>query len=253
MRRRSNPSQLALQHREQALRGREIALIQRERALDAVADSLKALQDRIAMIQAANAQLVQATFQAQTMVEREKKLKEALDFMAHHDVLTGLPNRSLLLKQLRNAMGRAQDADIQVAVLFIDLDDFKGINDHFGHAIGDQLLQAVAQRLLACIRRSDFVCRLGGDEFVAVLTQIEHSEDAQRTAQKLLDSLVQSYSIDGNDLAVSASIGISLYPGDALEAEALIKAADTAVYTAKKLGRKRFAWFRAGGGASTEH
>jgi diguanylate cyclase (GGDEF)-like protein len=132
----------------------------------------------------------------------------------------------------------------KVAVLFLDLDGFKHINDSLGHPIGDKLLQAIGKRLVECVRGSDTVSRQGGDEFVVLLSEVEHAEDAAISAVRLLQGVAGSYSIDMHDLHISASIGVSIYPDDGLDAETLIKNADTAMYQAKENGRQSYQFFK---------
>src|ERR1700692_2382980 len=129
--------------------------------------------------------------------------------------------------------------------MFLDLDGFKSINDSLGHTSGDKLLQLVASRLVACVRRSDTVSRLGGDEFVVLLSQVEHAEDATFISKKILSSLAEPFSVEQKQLNISASIGVSTYPGDGQDAETLLQKADTAMYAAKKLGRNNCQFFRA--------
>jgi diguanylate cyclase (GGDEF)-like protein len=162
---------------------------------------------------------------------------------AQHDFLTDLPNRLLLNDRLTHAIESALRYSHTLAVLFLDLDDFKHVNDSLGHAIGDKLLKSVGERLLAGVRKSDTVSRLGGDEFVVVLSSIERSEDAALTASKLIAAMVSPYSIDQHDLHVTASIGISIYPTDGVEAEVLIQNADNAMYHAKERGRNNCQFF----------
>ena len=232
-----------LRLREAAVRARELACDLREQQLNATAKALNPLQDRINMMREANAEMVQSALKANALAEDERVHKEALKHLAQHDTLTGLGNRALLYEQLTQSMSVARSQGSQLAVMFIDLDHFKAINDTLGHAVGDELLKAVAQRLSAGVRHSDFISRLGGDEFVAVLTRIEHIDDARHSAQKILDSLIENYSIEGRDLIITASIGISLFPGDSADAAGLIECADSALYLAKGAGRNRFAFF----------
>jgi diguanylate cyclase (GGDEF)-like protein/PAS domain S-box-containing protein len=168
-----------------------------------------------------------------------------LSHLAQHDFLTNLPNRVLLNDRITQAIAFAARYSKQLAVMFVDLDDFKKINDSYGHSVGDKLLQSVATRLVACVRRSDTVSRQGGDEFVVLLSQVEHAEDAVFLARKILGALTAPYSIDQKHLYISASIGVSTYPGDGQDAETLIHKADTAMYDAKKLGRNNYQFFRA--------
>jgi diguanylate cyclase (GGDEF)-like protein len=183
-------------------------------------------------------------------VERKTMERAALSMsrqMAHsaeHDFLTGLPNRMLLNDRVGQAIALAKRHMKKVAVLFLDLDGFKHINDSLGHPTGDKLLQSVAKRLVDCIRGSDSVSRQGGDEFVVLLLDLEQAEDAAVTARRMLEAVAQPHSIDHHDLHVTASIGVSIYPDDGLDADTLIKNADTAMYQAKENGRRSFQFFK---------
>ena len=172
-----------------------------------------------------------------------KVAEQRIAHMAHHDALTGLPNRVLLRDRIQQAIAQAHRASALIAVLFIDLDRFKTINDSLGHQLGDRLLQSVASRILVCVREGDTVSRVGGDEFVIVIPGIESSSDASVVASKILEVLGNAFHLHGNDLHVSASIGISLYPGDGSDAETLMRNADTAMYHAKDSGRANFQFF----------
>ena len=163
---------------------------------------------------------------------------------AQHDVLTDLPNRVLFNDRLTQAITLAQRQGKQLAVMFVDLDHFKKINDSLGHDVGDKLLQSVAERLTACIRRSDTVSRLGGDEFVILLSQVEHAEDAAFSARKILRALTVPHTIDNKNLDINVSIGVSTYPSDGQDAESLINRADNAMYEAKQNGRNNYQFFR---------
>jgi diguanylate cyclase (GGDEF)-like protein/PAS domain S-box-containing protein len=167
-----------------------------------------------------------------------------LSHLAQHD-LTDLPNRLLLSDRITQVISFAVRYNKQLAVMFVDLDYSKKINDTWGHATGNQLLQAVSSRILACVRRSDTVSRHGGDEFIVLLSQVEHAEDAVFSARKILSSLAAPYSIEQKHFYVNASIGVSTYPGDGQDAESLIQRADTAMYDAKKLSRDNCQFFKA--------
>jgi diguanylate cyclase (GGDEF)-like protein/PAS domain S-box-containing protein len=168
-----------------------------------------------------------------------------LSHLAQHDVLTDLPNRLLLNDRITQAISFAARYHNQLAVMFVDLDYFKKINDTWGHAVGDKLLQSVSSRILACVRRSDTVSRHGGDEFIVLLSQVEHAEDAVFIARKILSSLAAPYTIEQKNLYINASIGVSTYPGDGQDAQTLIQRADTAMYDAKRLGRNNCQFFKA--------
>jgi diguanylate cyclase (GGDEF)-like protein/PAS domain S-box-containing protein len=164
--------------------------------------------------------------------------------LAQHDSLTHLPNRVLFNDRLAQALALAERQGKQLAVMFVDLDRFKKVNDSLGHDMGDKLLQSVAARLIASVRRTDTVSRLGGDEFVILLSQVEHEEDAATSARKILRALAAPYLIDDKSLDISASIGGSTYPCDGGDAETLLNKADTAMYDAKQHGRSNYQFFR---------
>jgi diguanylate cyclase (GGDEF)-like protein/PAS domain S-box-containing protein len=163
---------------------------------------------------------------------------------AHHDFLTGLPNRMLLSDRVNQVIALAQRHGKKVAVLFLDLDGFKHINDSLGHAVGDKLLQSIAKCLVDCVRGSDTVSRQGGDEFVVLLSEVEHSEDAAITARRMLQAVAEVHPVGQHDLHITTSIGLSVFPDDGLDAETLIKNADTAMYQAKENGRQSFQFFK---------
>lgn len=167
-----------------------------------------------------------------------------MSYLAQHDFLTNLPNRALLNDRLAQAIMLAHRHGKQLAVIFLDLDRFKHINDSLGHAIGDKLLESVAERLVTCVRSSDTVSRQGGDEFVILLSSVEHAEDTVLTANKMLTTLALPYLIGQHDLHITASIGISTYPDDGKDVEALIKNADIAMYHAKGNGRNNYQFFK---------
>lgn len=166
-------------------------------------------------------------------------------YLAEHDALTGLPNRLLLGMRLDHAVATAALRGSQLAVLFLDLDNFKNINDSLGHAIGDMLLQSVAQALTDCTRARDTIARQGGDEFIIVMPLEKSTEDAALAAEKILAHVSQPHDIDGHMLHVNASIGISAFPLDGLDAATLLKNADTAMFHAKKSGRNNYQFFNA--------
>ena len=178
-----------------------------------------------------------------TDISERKAAEERISYLAHHDVLTGLPNRFSLESRLEQALLTARREQIQLAVMFIDLDRFKIINDTLGHHVGDLLLGEVANRLRLCVRESDIVARLGGDEFVVVLTGLVAAADAASVANKVLHLLAEPYDIEGHALHSSPSIGISIFPSDGESAENLMKAADTAMYHAKEQGRNNAQYF----------
>ena len=164
-------------------------------------------------------------------------------YLAQHDFLTDLPNRMLLNDRITQAIALSKRHSTRLAVMFLDLDNFKYINDSLGHAIGDELLKSVARVLCACVRSSDTVSRQGGDEFVILVTEDKYAEGAALPASKLLAALAVPHSIAEHELHVTASIGISVYPEDGHDAETLIKNADTAMYHAKEKGRNNYQFF----------
>ena len=168
-----------------------------------------------------------------------------MSYLAQHDSLTDLPNRTLLSDRLTQAIALAHRNGKKLAVLFLDIDRFKHINDSLGHAIGDRLLQSLAQRLLACVRRSDTVSRQGGDEFVILLPEVAHVQDAAAIADVILLALGTPHHIAKHDLHVTASIGIATYPDDGTDAETLMQNADLAMYDAKDNGRDNYQFFKA--------
>ena len=169
--------------------------------------------------------------------------EERLQFMATHDGLTGLPNRLLLTERLGGAMARAQRFGHRVAVMFLDLDHFKDVNDTLGHRVGDELLKSLARRIRGTLRQSDLLVRLSGDEFVILLEDLEGEGGPDRVAQKILEDVMRPFPIEGHDVQVSASLGFALYPEDGGDAEALLKNADAAMYHAKELGRNSYRAF----------
>ena len=177
-------------------------------------------------------------------VSAARAMSLQMTFSAQHDFLTGLPNRMLLNDRISQAIALAPRHTNQVAVLFLDLDGFKHINDSLGHPIGDLLLQSVARRLVLCVRASDTVSRQGGDEFVVLLSEAEQWEDAAIVATRMLHAVAETHTIDLRDLHVTTSIGVSVYPDDGRDAETLIKNADTAMYQAKENGKQSFQFFK---------
>jgi diguanylate cyclase (GGDEF)-like protein len=173
------------------------------------------------------------------MREAEKELHR----FSHHDPLTGLPNRLLFNDRLDQVLERAAREKQRCALLFLDLDGFKVINDTLGHASGDLLLQSIAVRLKGALRRSDTAARLGGDEFVVIMADIAHAEDGAPLARKLLETIAVPIEVAGEQITMSASVGLSVYPDDGADRHALLKAADTAMYNAKAQGRNRYCFY----------
>jgi len=175
---------------------------------------------------------------------RVREQAQQIAHSAQHDPLTGLPNRVLLNDRIGNAISIAPRHRKKVGILFLDLDGFKQVNDRLGHATGDRLLRAVAERLMSCVRGSDTVSRIGGDEFVVLLSEVERAEDSAITARRMLEAVSETYRIDNQDLNVSVSIGVSVYPDDGTDAETLINNADAAMYQAKENGRRNYQFYK---------
>jgi diguanylate cyclase (GGDEF)-like protein/PAS domain S-box-containing protein len=175
-----------------------------------------------------------------------RALGAEMSHMAQYDILTNLPNRTLLQDRLSQAIVTANRNDSRIAILFLDLDGFKHINDSLSHAVGDRLLQLVAKRLLAAVRTSDTVCRLGGDEFVILLSEVAHEGDAGVKAGKILSALSAPFEMEQITLRVTASVGVTTYPEDGRSAELLIRNADLAMYQAKEKGRNNYQFFEKG-------
>lgn len=176
-------------------------------------------------------------------VTAEREAEAHIQYLAHFDALTGLPNRNAWMTQAQSALTSAHRHNDVVGVLFLDLDNFKTVNDSLGHPVGDRLLAAVAQRLSSCLREEDVLARLGGDEFVALLPRLARPDDAALVARKLLAVLDEPVHIAGHDLSPSVSIGIALHPADGQDVDTLLKHADTAMYGAKAAGRNNYQFF----------
>ncbi len=188
-------------------------------------------------------------------ITERRRAEEQIRILAYYDGLTGLPNRSFYRELLVRAITHAERHKEKMAVVFIDLDFFKRINDTLGHSVGDQLLRVAAERLTKCVRRSDTVARswedegtdvvsrLGGDEFIVVLSELAHNQDAARVANRILAELSRPFTLSGHEVIVSASIGIALYPADGKDAESLLKNADVAMYHAKNQGRNAYQFY----------
>ncbi|MDD2853089.1 MAG: EAL domain-containing protein [Desulfuromonadaceae bacterium] len=230
--------------RENTADQRDMAADSREKALHDQTGSarVKAIQNAITEehLREANENLVVATVRAQTMAETAVLATAQMSYMAEHDILTGLPNRALLTDRLNQSIALAQRHRKKFALLYIDLDHFKHINDSLGHEVGDKLLQSVAKRLQTCVRLTDTVSRQGGDEFVVLLGEVKDVQDATTSAKKLLEAMASPHLINEHRLHVNLSIGISLYPDDGKDIHTVIRNADTAMYYAKKNGRNCF-------------
>lgn len=181
--------------------------------------------------------------------QRVSELEQALEqlvFLAHHDLLTGLPNRGLFHERVEQGLALARRNQSKLALMFLDLDRFKPINDCYGHAAGDALLQQAAQRMSACLRESDTVGRMGGDEFVLLLPAVDHAAAACQVAEKIRNVLNQPFVVDGQTLSISATIGVALYPDQGSDALELARHADAAMYQAKENGRNQVLLYQSG-------
>ncbi len=177
-------------------------------------------------------------------VSAKRAHTQKLARLTEHDALTGLPNIALLGDRLSQAIALTERHGNQLAVLFIDIDRFKSVNDSLGHLCGDRLLQSVAQRLLSCVRSTDTVCRRSGDEFVVLLSEIMHAEDASICAKKIIAALAEPHCIGNRNITITASIGIAICPEDGVSSKALLSNADSAMYCAKDSGRSNYQFFQ---------
>jgi diguanylate cyclase (GGDEF)-like protein/PAS domain S-box-containing protein len=232
-----NPARHAIQENQAVGLSADCLLIRRDGVESAIEDSSAPIHDR-------DGQVIGAVIVFHD-VSQSRAMALKMAHLAQHDFLTGLPNRVLLTERLAQAIGQANRHRKQVALLFIDLDFFKRINDTLGHGVGDQLLQSVAERLKTCVRATDTVCRQGGDEFVILLAEIEQPLDATYVAEKLLDAFATPHLIDEHALDVGLSIGISIFPDDGGDVDSVMRNADTAMFHAKAGGRNRYQYFRA--------
>jgi diguanylate cyclase (GGDEF)-like protein/PAS domain S-box-containing protein len=229
--------------REQVLAGQKVTLLSRTRTRQGM---YKWFETTLSPILDEDGQTVGLQSISRNVTKRkeaEEKLQNSLARLEHlgqHDALTGLPNRLLLQDRLRQAVYQAQRRDHMVAMICFDLDRFQRINDTFGHAAGDQLLQAVADRLKGCIQEGDSISRMGGDEFAVLMPSLKEPQMAVRSAQKLLRSLDQPFELDGHEIFLTASVGISLYPIDGDDLQSLLKNAYSAMYEAKEQGKNTF-------------
>lgn len=193
-----------------------------------------------------NEALVQTTLAISSQIGQfiqRKQVEDKLSFLARFDTVTDLPNRYLFTDRLNQMLAQAQRNDWSAAVLFVDLDRFKAVNDTYGHAAGDELLRQAASRMLACVRSSDTVGRLSGDEFAVMLSNLAKTDDAGMVAQKIVEALVAPFNLNGHQAHISASVGIALYPADGREPDTLLKNADTAMYRAKSQGRNGYQFY----------
>jgi diguanylate cyclase (GGDEF)-like protein/PAS domain S-box-containing protein len=232
----SNPMLLAMQKNETVGLAAGSILIRRDGHHSAIEDSAAPIHDRRGRVTGAVMVFHDVT--------HARAMSQQMSYLAHHDYLTDLPNRLLLDDRLAQAMGAAHRHGGQLAVLFVDVDRFKHVNDSLGHAIGDELLLSVARRLVASVRASDTVSRQGGDEFVVLLPAIAHAEDASLSANKILTALAMPHRVKEHDLQITVSMGVSIYPDDGTDAETLVKHADIAMLNAKESGRNNFQFFK---------
>jgi diguanylate cyclase (GGDEF)-like protein len=254
-------AQTTLAAREAAVLSRELAADLRQEAAD-LRDEAADLRDEAAdwrdaaasatserrahtesQLRDANENLVVASVHAHTMTEAAEFATAQMSLKAERDFLTGLPNRALLADRLEQSIALAQRHRKRVALMYLDIDNFKDINDSLGHPVGDQVLQSTAHRLQSCVRNSDTVSRQGGDEFVVLLAEVEAAEDAAVAAEKLIKAMAKPHVINGHKLNVTLSIGISLYPDDGTDVESVLTNADTAMYHAKRSGRNNYQRF----------
>jgi diguanylate cyclase (GGDEF)-like protein/PAS domain S-box-containing protein len=233
-----NPLKLAIEENRTVGLSANCILIRRDGHESAIEDSAAPIHDRSG--------LVTGGVIVFHDVSMSRAMTEQMTYLAQHDSLTNLPNRVLLQDRLSQAIAASRRHGTRIAVLFLDLDGFKHINDSLGHTIGDKLLQSVAERLLVCVRSSDTVSRQGGDEFVVLLSEIAHAADAGISAAKILNALSEPHEIHPYSLRATASIGVTTYPDDGQDAEILIKNADMAMYQAKQKGHNNYQFFEKG-------
>jgi diguanylate cyclase (GGDEF)-like protein/PAS domain S-box-containing protein len=230
-----NPLSLAMLHNRTVGLSANCVLIRRDGYESAIEDTAAPIHDR-------RGQVTGAVIVFHD-VGAARAMSLRMSYLAQHDFLTGLPNRLLLTDRLTQAIASARRHRTALAVLFLDVDHFKHINDSLGHAAGDQLLKSIAERLAACVRSSDTVSRQGGDEFVILLSEVARAEDAAFTADKILAAVSRPHRIGHQDLNVTVSVGIGVYPDDGADGETLLKNADLALFHAKAHGRSNHQFF----------
>lgn len=233
----TNPAQRAMEENRSVEFAMNCVLIRQDGSQIDIEDSAAPIHDRDGCIKGAVIVFHDA---CQSIIQSSK-----FAYQAQHDPLTGLPNRILLSERLSRAIGLAKRHQRRIALMYLDLDAFKSINDLLGHAVGDCLLQSVAGRLSECTRETDTICRQGGDEFVVLLSEIEKPHDAAKIAEKILSALAVPCQIGNHELSITTSIGISLYPDDGADARTLLNHADIAMYYAKNNGCNHYQLFRA--------
>ncbi len=220
---------------EGIVRGAEVELYRRDRSRFWVMVNLRAIRDE-------RGALVMFEGTAEDITHR-KAIEAQVHFLAWHDALTGLPNRALFMDRLENALAGARRKQERVAVMFLDLDRFKNINDSLGHSVGDQMLKAVAQRLRQCAREQDTVARVGGDEFLIMLAGLKEDREAEDAARRMVNAMEETFLVQGRVLSTGGCIGISVFPGDGSDPETLIRNADAAMYCAKDEGSNKVRMF----------
>ena len=231
-----NPMLLAIRQNKTVSLTSSCALVRRDGGETAIEDSAAPIHDRRGHVTGA--------VMVFHDVSAARALSARMAYLAHHDSLTDLPNRTLLKDRLTQSLSLAQRHRQKMAVLYVDVDRFKHVNDSLGHSIGDRMLQSVAQRLLACVRNSDTVSRHGGDEFVVLLADVTHAQDAVVSVDKILLALSTPHRVEQHDLSITASIGIAIYPDDGADADTLMKHADFAMLHAKDNGRNSYQFFK---------
>ncbi|HWZ63528.1 MAG TPA: diguanylate cyclase [Steroidobacteraceae bacterium] len=231
-----NPLAMAIVHNKTVGLSSNCVLIRRDGYESAIEDTAAPIHDRRGHVTGAVIVFHEVSA-ARTMAIR-------MSYLAQHDFLTELPNRLLLNDRLSQAIASAHRHGKSLALLFLDVDHFKRINDSLGHASGDQLLKSIARRLVTCVRGSDTVSRQGGDEFVILLSEVARAEDADSTAAKILAAVSAPHLIDAQELHVTVSVGISVYPADGADAETLIKSADLALFHSKAFGRANHQFYQ---------
>jgi diguanylate cyclase (GGDEF)-like protein/PAS domain S-box-containing protein len=204
--------------------------------------TIRWIHDRAFPITNRNGEIYRIAGIGEDITER-KEAQQKLMHLAHYDSLTSLPNRVLFHDRLKQTLAQAQRNDWIIGLLFLDLDRFKTVNDTLGHSVGDLLLQKVSERLKLCVRTGDTVGRLGGDEFAIILSELATPQDAGRVAQKIIDAFAPSFDLEGHEVFVTPSIGITVYPGDSQDIETLIRNADAAMYSAKNQGRNNYQFY----------
>jgi diguanylate cyclase (GGDEF)-like protein len=214
--------------------------------IEARDEKLKTHQEELeARVVQRTRELERANLELAASKEQAESVAKRMQFHAHHDALTGLPNRVLLNDRIKSELAHARREQSLMALLFLDLDRFKIINDSLGHATGDQLLRIISRRIKDCIREGDTVARLGGDEFMVLLPRITSASDAGRIGNKIIESLTDPVACNGHDLHITTSVGISIYPFDGTDSDTLVKNADISMYRAKELGRNKVVYYTA--------